>query len=286
MKIHMAVAAAVLLIGGRTASAQYQTDASTYSFSHDYKTGEKISYMFEDVDYIYSAALKDGFYTIGDFKYAEELQVRVNETVAEEKGEKVKRFEITNGRYRKIENVSGTLSQPEFTPLTTLIPGYPESLTYTCKTDESDFLPALLKTYQPYMKYPQGAFLYYKLMDVHTFGPSVAHLTPQQLETFQIKKSTDMALAGGIFHNHSPITLFQRVDTINGGKQAYFKIMTMGNYYQMPNGRLDTNYQYTFHVSLDGPYTGLLFDGELQEHVFAHNAKEIVSRQLSIRRVE
>jgi len=278
-------AGCALLFLGRALCAQ-SVDVSTYSFTHDYKVGEKASYKFEDVEYTYSASLNDGFYTIGDFKYAEELHADVAWTVIEENGVKKKRFEISGAEYRKITNDKGALTQPPLTPAAKLVPGLPEKITYTCKLDETDFLPAILKVYQPYMKDPLGMFLYYKLMDVHTFGPTVARLSPRELETFEIRPSTDLALSGGTFHNHSPVSLFQRVDTIDGARQAYFKIMTMGNYYQMPDSRLDTNYQYTFHVSLDAPCAGLLLDGDLQEHVFAHKAKEIISRQLSIRRVE
>jgi hypothetical protein len=267
--------------------AQDKVNVSTYSFSHDYKTGEKISYAFEDVDYEYSAVLNEGFYTVNDFQNAQEIQVRVDETVVEENGTERKQFTISDAKYRKITNGKDGLSAGELTPVAKLIPGFPETITYTCALNEGDFLAAILKAYQPYMSNPLGVFLYYKMMDVHTFGPTVANLNPQSLETMKIAPSKDMELANGKFHNHSPITLFQRIDTINGSPQAYFKIMTMGNYYQtIGNGRIDTNYQYTFHVSMDGPYKGLLFDGELQEHVFAHNAKAIISRQLSIRRLD
>ena len=277
----------VLCLFGLPLYAQDKVDVSTYSFSHDYKTGEKVSYAFEDVDYAYSAVLNEGFYVINDFETAQELQVRVDETIIEDNGAKRKQFAISDAKYRKITNGKDGLFAEELTPVTKLIPGFPETITYTCALDESDFLAAILKAYQPYMSNPLGSFLYYKLMDVHSFGTTVAKLAPQSLETMQIRPSKDMALAHGTFHNHSPIKLFQRIDTINGSPQAYFKIMTMGNYYQTPDtGRMDTNYQYTFHVSMDGPYKGLLFDGELQENVFAHKSKGIISRQLSMRRME
>jgi hypothetical protein len=282
-KIKFAAGFILLFLG--QAYAQDRVDVSTYSFAHDYKTGEKFSYLFEDTEYTYSAALNDGFYTVGDFKYAQELHVRVDESIVEEKGEKRKKFEISDVSYRKVDNDKGGLTQPALEPITKLVPGFPATISYTCKLDEADFLQAILKVYQPYMPDPLGMFLYYKLMDVHTFTATVSRIKPQTPETFSIKASSDMALHDGTFHNHSPITLFQRIDTVDGARQAYFKIMTMGNYYQMPDSRLDTNYQYSFHVSLDEPYKGLLFDGELQENVFAHKSKAIISRQLSMRRI-
>ncbi|MFA5161448.1 MAG: hypothetical protein WC421_04300 [Elusimicrobiales bacterium] len=282
----MKMIAVIALAAFSGTAAPAQEKPVLYSFTHDYKTGEKISYDFEDVDYIYSLDMRGGFETVKDFLQAEEIRVRVNETVVEENGEKRKKFEITGAQYRKIANDKDKISSPGMTPLPELIAGYPQTLAYTCRLDEGDFTSAILKAYQTYMGNPIGLFLYYKLMDVHTFGPTVARLEPQSLGFMQIRPSRDIPLKDGVFHNRNPVMLFQRVDTINGAPQAYFKVMTMGNYYKTANSSMDTNYQYTFHVSLDGPRKGLLFGGELQEHIFAHDSKKIISRQLSIRRVE
>mgnify|MGYP001571467769 CR=1 FL=1 len=42
-------AGSILLFLGQAVFAQEKVDVSTYSFSHEYKTGEKVSYMFEDL---------------------------------------------------------------------------------------------------------------------------------------------------------------------------------------------------------------------------------------------
>jgi hypothetical protein len=284
-RLAFAVVCAVLF-AGKPVRAQEAVDVSTYTFTHNYKAGEKFAYLFEESDYSYSADLKDGFRTAGNLEEIMEFHFKVNIEIVDVNGELKKKFTISGVTYRGLKNTKDGLEKNPLEPATKVAPGFPEEFSYTCKLNESDFVQAILKTDKPYMTGELGVLIYQKLTDVHTFGVSIGGLKTEIPETFQVKASTDVTIKTGVFHNNSPVSLFEGIETVNGERLGYFKVMTMGNTYKLPDRLNLTDYQYAFHIGMDGPYKGMLIDGNLQEHGFDSRDMGIISRQLSMRRVE
>ena len=170
-----------------------------------------------------------------------------------------------------------------------LVAGFPKDFAYFYASDGA-VISKLSQIYSPYIGNEVGGFVYYKAMDIHTFQ-SVIDGLPPSLEVGQTKltKASNIDLGGGNrFHNGPSTILFQRIDERDGQKFGFFKVVTMGNVFLPVGGDPSyTNYQYTFHVALDGPFQGLLIDGDLQETVTTRLSKVdksvLTQRQLSVR---
>ncbi len=67
-----------------------------------------------------------------------------------------------------------------------------------------------------------------------------------------------------------------------------FKSILMGNSFEMkvPAPRIDTNYQYSFYVDLNGPLSGLPVKGEMNETIFTVDRKtkdvNVIQRMVSL----
>ncbi len=167
-----------------------------------------------------------------------------------------------------------------------MIPDFPESLSYSYTGE--DFIEALNQAFTPYLTHPLGIFLHYKMMDVHSFQSVVDDIDSSESPgSVVIRPSEDIEVEHGVFHNHQPVRLYQRVDLLGGVPHAYFKVQTMGNVFRVPqqNMELHTNYQLTFHVPLEGETAGLVSSGEQQELGYTVSGQEPVTaiqRQYSL----
>ena len=151
----------------------------------------------------------------------------------------------------------------------------------------------LVEYFKPYMAHPLGKKLYYQCQDIHTFqGSYDSMVLTARLKVGEMTKnpSADISLEAGSFHNNAPLVFYQRNILADGVKQAYFKFITMGNHYDSTlksQPYIDTNYQHSMIVPLEGELAGLVNRGELQETVYATNKKTIrdmtvIQRHLSL----
>ena len=80
---------------------------------------------------------------------------------------------------------------------------------------------------------------------------------------------------------------------MDGMRQAYFKVMNLGNYMEGPLSTpsvgsfnvITTNYQYSFYVPIEGNLTGILNRGELQETGYVKGESDkitAIQRQLTM----
>lgn len=247
---------------------------------HVYKPSETINYFFEDTDRIYAATMTSIGVRPGSLVQLQEIQVLLRVSV-EPSGRK--RLEYKDVRYRSAP--PDKFNETPLAPISSFIPDFPKDFHYEFETG-SAAVRSLQEYFKPWMQSSVGSFLYYKMLDVHTFQPTIDSL-PRALSLGQISVSstTDIPLEHGTFRNRQPATHFQRVEKIDGQQCALLKTVTVGNSYMMSDRTLDTDYQYTYAVALDGPHAGLLWKGELHETVIgnASGGPFFVDRQLSMK---
>ncbi len=260
---------------------------------HEYRLGESFEYFFEVTEATYSTEQHEKLPVIKDLQKIEELAIIYRLSVVSIEHPKVtKEIELLDTRYREVTQedlMSNTAKETAFYPLSSLIHSFPDTLSYSY-TDEY-FTEELNKAFSEYMGNPLGIFLYYKLMDVHSFQSVIDSIPAgESIGDIVISPSEDIEVEHGIFHNHNPVRLYNRIDFLNGAKHAYFKVQTMGNIFRVPEQKTEmhTNYQMTFHVPLEGESRGLLSEGEQQESAFVIRSEEPVTsiqRQYSLKLV-
>ena len=248
--------------------------------------GESWDYFFEDGEGTFLTEAVDGLPRVKQPVRYQELQVRLRVSVVSVKGDIVeKRVDLLHTKYRELsaEQLGGKADVP-LKPISALIPGFPETFSYSYNVDEGKVVEQLQTYFKGYLSSPFGSFLYYKLLDLHTFQGTAEHLPPESLGRVSTGESRDIPLQDGVFHNHGPVRLLQRIDMVDGLRQAYYKIMTLGNYYKLSklDGSMDTNYRYTFYVPVEGALKGIVSEGELQEEVVLRGKPIVIERQLSL----
>lgn len=253
--------------------------------------GESYEYLFEVTEALYSTEQLERLPMIKELLKIEELIIRYRlSTISVEEHEVQQTIELIDTRYREVprERITGAEPEPtQFQPLSSMIPDFPEQLSYRFSGEES--IEPLNQACAPYLSHPLGIFLHYKLIDVHSFQSVVddigAHESPGDVV---ISPSEDIPVEHGVFHNHEPVRLFHRVDVLEGVRHAYFKVQTMGNVFRVPQQEMEfhTNYQMTFHVPLEGEAAGLVSSGEQQELGYTLQGDAPVTaiqRQISLR---
>lgn len=255
-------------------------------FKHQYKAGESWEYFFEDSEGTFLTKSVDGLPRADMPMKFEEMQIRLRITIlGVEAGVPKKRVELLEVSFRELkpEQIQTGETVP-LVPVQSLIPGFPKPFAYEFAVDEGRIVEELHRYFEPYLENPVGLFLYYKLLDVHTFQGTMDHLPPEAPGHVGIGASRDIPLKDGVFHNHAPVRLLQRIDRLGGTRQAFYKVMTLGNHYAptMLPKPMDTNYRFTFHVPVEGPNRGIIYDGDLQEEITLRHAPIIIQRQLSI----
>ncbi len=257
---------------------------------HEYRLGESFDYFFEVTEATYSTEQHERLPVIKDLQKIEELAIIYRlSIVSVEHPKATKEIELLDTRYREVTQedfMSKTAKKTVPHPLSSLMQGFPETLSYRY-TDE-DFTEELNQAFSAYMGNQLGIFLYYKLMDVHSFQSVIDSIPAgEAIGDIVISPSEDIEVEHGMFHNHNPVRLYNRIDFLNGVKHAYFKVQTMGNVFRVPEQKMEmhTNYQMTFHVPLEGESRGLLSQGEQQESAFVIRSGEPVTsiqRQYSL----
>lgn len=151
-----------------------------------------------------------------------------------------------------------------FEPLQNLIPGFPAPFIHTYDLGTDGPVAGQLHTifedhFNPVL---------FKLVDIFTW-PSIIESIPKDLLIGQgsVSPAVDVSLFGGTFHNHDRVLSLDRVDVIDGLHQAYVTVQVPGNYFE--SFGIDTNYQLTVHVPLEGPAMGLAYRGDFQETLFS-----------------
>jgi hypothetical protein len=113
----------------------------------------------------------------------------------------------------------------------------------------------------------------YKYIDIFSIPPAADLVAPDLLPgEGSNDPGIDVPLGGATFHNHNRVILYDRIDLIDGVRQAYVRLLNPGNYFSAFG--VETNYQQAFHVPLEGPNAGLVSSGELQEIVFLPGGAE------------
>ncbi len=249
---------------------------------HPYQVGESWEYFFENTETTYVTTEEDKVPRPQQAVRFDELQLRVRIDV--EKAQR--RLTLLDGKFRTFNSndLKSPESMPEFQSVWELIPSLPKTFSYAYESD-GQAVQTIAKDFAPFMSDRMGQQLYFKMLDIHTFQATIDGLPSETVGTVAIGKSRDIQLAQGLFHNHKPVRLFQRIDQRDGQPFAYYKIMTAGNYYNFDKQPLDTTYQYTFRVPLSGSTQGIVDSGELQELVFVHHDDRdpvLIQRQLSL----
>jgi|GEM_PF-6057963 len=256
---------------------------------HDYKTGEIFTYFFEDTETVFSTKDDKGFPRAQEPIQIEQLQFYAKVSIIENNGMKLKKYELSDAKYRKLPKdvlLSGKSGSVEFQTVIELIPEFPKVFSYTCSLNESDVLKSILQPCTPYMDKPIGAFFYRELTDLHTIPSQMIMIGSETVGCASVGESWDIPLAGGSFHNHKPVRLFHSINVMNGIRQAYFKVITMGNFYDTPTMKTHTNYQSSFNIAIEGPISGILTYGEIQEHGYPIGVPAMICRQISMRLVD
>lgn len=265
-----------------TKRALHRNEMALSLTQHQYKPGERFRYFFEDTESIYPYSSSDGVPLASKLVKYQELQIGLTINIENDLS---RRLVFDRAAYR-----DGGPSALNASPLRTLkeiVPRFPAGFSYAYKRD-SEAIRTTQKFYAPYLTNQTGAFVYFKSLDIHTFQAMIDTI-PSTLQAGQSlqKPTLTIPILGGLFYNAESIMHFQRIEEIDGIPCAYFKVVTMGNRYTYKGAgkeiRNITNYQYSFHVALSGPFQGLLYRGELQETAFDTTDSIIVQRQLSMR---
>ena len=258
---------------------------------HVYRTDESYEYLFEVTEASYSTEQLQRLPMIKDLLKIEELTIRYRLSVVSVEAHEVrKKIELIETRYRELTSQSWADSETratEYRPLSSMIPDFPANLSYSYSGE--DFIEALNRACSPYLAHPLGIFLHYKLIDVHSFQSVIDDIASRESPgDVVISPSQDIAVEHGVFHNHEPVRLYNRVDLLDGVHHAYVKVQTMGNVFRVPQQSMEmhTNYQMTFHVPLEGEAAGLISSGEQQELGYTVKSEEpitAIQRQISLR---
>ena len=268
---------------------------STFSFAaetvqqHQYQPGETLSYFFEDTETDFSGEFKDGIFQPTNLYAMQELRIPYDISIVkvDADGKTERQLKFQDAFYRGGEPAA--FSSSSLSHVSDIVPNFPKDFSYNYLSD-GGVISKLVQIYGPYLGNEVGQFVYYKAMDIHTIQ-SVIDSIPSTLQVGQIKQSSAIEIDlgnGDKFHNGPTTILFQRIDVVDGVKMGFFKVVTVGNIF-IPKKRNQsfTNYQYTFHVALEGKYQGLLVDGDLQETIVAPNSDTgkpvLIQRQLSVK---
>ena len=264
---------------------------------HVHRAGESYEYLFEVTEAFYTTEQLERLPMIKELFKIEDLIIRYRlSTLSAEADQVRQKIELTETGYRELTGPDLTRSgteagagnrAPGYRALTSMIPGFPANLSY--EFSGGDFIQSLNTACSPYLTHPQGIFLHYKLIDVHSFQSVVDDITLDEPPgSVVVRPSEDIPVEHGVFHNHEPVRLYHRIDLLEGVRHAYFKVQTMGNVFRVPQQGMEmhTNYQITFHVPLEGETAGLVTSGEQQELGYTVQSGEpvtAVQRQISLK---
>lgn len=267
--------------------------ANTNLLLHDYQDGESYNYYLEDSEAIYSTEQVGKLPRVKELMKIQELQLNLSIKVLQSNRIRtIKQVTITEAKYRELDKDVVDASLVPFVPVETLIPLFPKNFTFKYDEGDTRLIEQMSTVFATYLSNPVAMFLYYKMIDAFTFQALYedGKTVPQSMKvgSVNIAESTDSTnFAQGKFHNHSPLAIYQRNTKKDKVNQAYIKILTMGNYYEMPDTdvQLDSNYQLSFYVPLEGIDTGLVTSGELLETgYYTPKGKPtiVIQRQLSL----
>lgn len=257
---------------------------------HEFKVGEVIRYEFEDSDTSFAAVLRDGTIQAGESTAVQEIRIPVAiELLPNDKSLKRKLTISPLAQYRtgRPEALAGT----PFQPLTKLAANIPPSFAYSYK-DDADALSNLQKTFDSIRGSETGSFLFFKMQDVHQMQGSTQKIpegmTPGQTHFSPGHETSGL---GGKFISAPEQLLYQGTEVFDGIRSGYFKSISLGHQFSIQKIKTYTNFSYSLHVALEGPYKGLLLFGEGQETatVLEENEKgdykpaALLQRQFSIR---
>ena len=264
------------------AKAADSVAASDGMVQHVYRKDETLRYFFEDTDYMYTTKSGSVALRPETLRSMTDLKLNLKISVADvSSGTAHRRIEFSAGQYRSA--APDNYNQTPSVPLSSAIPGFPADFGYEYDSD-GKVVNHTATFFQPYLSSDAGVFVYYKTMDIHTFQSIIDSISgAQKPGDIVIKTGKDIPLAMGIFKNANSVLNYHRVETVDRVRCAVFKVATLGNEFQVKGAgdTLQTDYQLTMFVPLEGEYQGLLLRGDLQEYVL-QKPDTFVLRQLSM----
>lgn len=257
---------------------------------HRFKTGEMIQYDYEDSDTVFAAVLQDGTIQAGDAIKVQEIKIPVGIKVQSQGKGLVRKLTILPlSQYRA--SPLDSLAQTPFESLTKLIKNLQPSFAYSYK-DDTDALNNLQKTFESIRKDKVGGFLFFKIQDIHQMLESTEHI-PEGITPGQTHSSprNERKGLGGKFIVAPGQLIYHGTEIFDGIRSGYFKVISLGHQFSLPEMKTYTNFFFTMHVALEGPDQGLLLFGEGQETATVlkgtdkgnYQPQALLQRQFSIR---
>ena len=266
-----------------TTTAEASPPPESRYHPHEFEESEVFDYVYD----VTEATVRDreapggAVPRVTDLDHIIELRTRVRFTIVAEGDDLQKQVELIEPQYREItpHNLRQG-AQVAFAPLQEIVPEFPETFTHTYPVDRDAAVAQGLN--ELFADYPDQRL--FSLVDIFSFSGAVIGALPDGMAVGEstISDAVDVDLFGGTFHNHHSITLFDRVDEVNGVRFAHFSAQNPGNYFGTFD--VDTNYQETFLVPLEGPAAGLVSTGDLQEQLVigAAGPRTATIRQVSM----
>ena len=234
---------------------------------HDYRLGEVFEYVYEGSEATYATEPAHGGAVprVTELQRIEQVRTTVRYEIVAVDGVLMKQIEIVNPQFREFaaEELTADGGPGPFRPLSDKMPGFPTTTRYTFAIGEDGQVATRLTEVFP------GFFdmILYKYVDIFSIPPAAALVARDLVPGGGSNDpGVDVSLAGATFHNHNRVILYDRIDLIDGVRHAYVKLLNPGNYFS--SFGVETNYQQTFHVPIEGPDAGIVSNGELQEIIF------------------
>ncbi len=255
---------------------------------HEFRAGESFDYCYEATEAKFTTEqVRDGrIPRVTDLVQITESRTRLRFTIVPDGDTLRKQVEFSDMQFREITDADlETRADVPFQTGQALIPRLPEVVTHVYDLGTDGRIASDLGTI--FGKYlDEGAHpLPYRFIGAFTFAATVENFPPSMgVGGVTTRPAMDVDFYGARFHNHTQFQYFDRVDLIDGVPHAFIKVQSPGNY--MDRTHDESAWLLSAHVPLEGPATGLVATGELQELVFgAHDETAPVSatqRQLSM----